>query len=72
VRDHAEINLDGNFGPPKGAPAGLRRFTVIIARPHDAKSNHGVLSSLDEKITLLQTQNLTLESWQTYFSGNGL
>src|SRR5690606_28907040 len=62
VRDHAEINLDGTSGRQRVPKACFDDLLITMPPLPEQKAIASVLSSLDDKIDLLQQQNQTLEA----------
>jgi type I restriction enzyme, S subunit len=62
VRDHAELNFDGTSGRQRVPKQAFDDLILNLPPLSEQKSIASILSSLDDKIDLLQRQNATLEA----------
>lgn len=62
VRDHAELNFDGTSGRQRVPKQAFDDLILNLPPLTEQKSIASILSSLDDKIDLLQRQNATLEA----------
>lgn len=62
VRDHAELNFDGTSGRQRVPKQAFDDLILNLPPLTEQKAIASILSSLDDKIDLLQRQNATLEA----------